>query len=273
MPNSLSDQSSSSSAFSSTSVVSKTKLKILQGESYFNQKNGDRYYKYGIQIRTVHPCFTLRSSLVRRRYSEFCWLRKHLKDIFYIYDVFVPELPSKGLFQNREDSKFLEQRRLGLEKFLLEVLSISLFTGDRGLHLFLQTSLTVEDIKYNLNGSQYDHIILIKMRTPIIDNTPSAAQTIPCCVNSEKPKEKDVGPIACSVDSEDQKENDTVSLSSLSLSLSPTEYSSTPKYSSILKAESSFENSLGKCTRRVSFNRLVRVLTVSSAIPVKSFEN
>lgn len=256
MPSSVSSSvtSSKSSTYMPVSAISKTKLFVSKAEPYITQKNGECYYKFGVHIRTRDSCFSLPHSLVRRRYSEFCWLRKNLRDVFYIHHVQIPELPSRGLFRNRNDPNFLEDRRLGLEKFLLNVLAESIFTGDRGLHLFLQTSLTIEDIKYNLNGSRHDHVIMIDLFTPTIDFTPSPSRS------------SDLMAIGSS--NEKRKENDAGVLSTSPTLSTTSDYSSTKSYSSILKPSDCWKVPRKARSDHVRFNELVRVLTVSSAIPV-----
>ncbi|GAB6027713.1 hypothetical protein CHUAL_001949 [Chamberlinius hualienensis] len=163
---------------SEVAKVSKTKLAVSEGIPYITQKTGERYYKYGIHITTSDPTFTWKRSTVYRRYSEFCWLRKNLKDTSYMFLATVPDLPGQGLFRNRNDLKFIEERRFGLEKFLLQVLSVNVFTSNRGLHLFLQTSLSIEDIKYNMKGSRHDHVILIKKCIPVLDKSQSESVAV-----------------------------------------------------------------------------------------------
>jgi sorting nexin-3/12 len=61
------------------------------------------------------PAFKARDSSVRRRYSDFEWLRETLAR--EVPRVNLPPLPGK-IFRNRFDPDVIEQRRLGLERFL-----------------------------------------------------------------------------------------------------------------------------------------------------------
>eukprot|EP00466_Bigelowiella_natans_P012710 jgi/Bigna1/68606/fgenesh1_pg.6_\ len=57
---------------------------------------------------------------VRRRYSDFVWLRKWLGLAFP--GVFIPSLPPKSLFGKMKES-FIEERRHGLEEFMKRLIS------------------------------------------------------------------------------------------------------------------------------------------------------
>ncbi|KAF6777735.1 hypothetical protein AHF37_02514 [Paragonimus kellicotti] len=83
----------------------------------------NRYTDYEVNLRTNLPVFALKESSVRRRYSDFEWLRNELDRESKIV---VPKLPSKawkrqlpfradeGIF----DDEFIEERRKGLEGFI-----------------------------------------------------------------------------------------------------------------------------------------------------------
>ncbi|KAF5405772.1 hypothetical protein EG68_00310 [Paragonimus skrjabini miyazakii] len=85
----------------------------------------------------------LRESSVRRRYSDFEWLRNELDRESKIV---VPKLPSKawkrqlpfradeGIF----DDEFIEERRKGLEGFINKVAGHPLAQNEKCLHMFLQ---------------------------------------------------------------------------------------------------------------------------------------
>ncbi|CAB1312031.1 unnamed protein product [Coregonus sp. 'balchen'] len=82
-------------------------------------------------------------SCVRRRYSEFVWLKKRMQKNTGL--VSVPDLPSKPFFSfSGED--FLEKRRKGLQSFLDKVCTMTVCLSDSQLHLFLQTQLPVGHI-------------------------------------------------------------------------------------------------------------------------------
>ncbi|XP_076007769.1 sorting nexin-11 [Genypterus blacodes] len=101
------------------------------------------YVDYKIFLHTNSKAFTAKTSCVRRRYSEFTWLKKKLQKNAGL--VPVPELPCKSLFSfSNED--FLERRRKGLQVFLDKVLHMTVCLSDSQLHLFLQTQLPVGHI-------------------------------------------------------------------------------------------------------------------------------
>ncbi|CAG0884500.1 unnamed protein product [Cyprideis torosa] len=82
-----------------------------------------RYTDYEVRMRTNLPVFKLKETSVRRRYSDFEWLRNELERDSKIV---VPPLPGKawkrqlpfrgddGIF----DDDFIEERRKGLEIFI-----------------------------------------------------------------------------------------------------------------------------------------------------------
>jgi sorting nexin-3/12 len=103
-----------------------------------------RYTDFEVRVRTNLPVFTLKESQVRRRYSDFDWLRQELERDSKIV---VPALPSKALGRQMpwvseekgmfaED--FIEERRVGLEKFINKVAGHPLAQNQKCLHMFLQ---------------------------------------------------------------------------------------------------------------------------------------
>uniref|UniRef100_A0A1B0GHA0 Sorting nexin-3 n=2 Tax=Phlebotominae TaxID=7198 RepID=A0A1B0GHA0_LUTLO len=95
------------------------------------------------RINTNLPVFKVKESSVRRRYSDFEWLRNELERDSKIV---VPPLPGKawkrqmpfrgddGLF----DENFIEERRKGLEIFINKIAGHPLAQNERCLHMFLQ---------------------------------------------------------------------------------------------------------------------------------------
>ncbi|KAM3861350.1 sorting nexin-3 isoform 2-T2 [Diretmus argenteus] len=89
------------------------------------------------------PIFKLKESRVRRRYSDFEWLRAELERES---KVVVPPLPGKALIRQLPfrgddgifDDSFIEERRHGLEQFLNKVAGHPLAQNERCLHMFLQ---------------------------------------------------------------------------------------------------------------------------------------
>ncbi|VDN21931.1 unnamed protein product [Gongylonema pulchrum] len=82
-----------------------------------------RYTDYEIRLRTNLPVFKNKESSVRRRYSDFEWLRCELERDSKIV---VPSLPGKALkrqlpFRSDDgifEESFIEERRNGLEQFI-----------------------------------------------------------------------------------------------------------------------------------------------------------
>ncbi|KAJ2454068.1 Sorting nexin-3 [Coemansia sp. RSA 2336] len=106
------------------------------------------YTDYEVVCRSNIPMFKLRQSSVRRRYSDFEWLRDQLER--ETSRVNIPPLPGK-VFTNRFDDKVIEDRREGLERFLQIVAGHPLLqTGSRFLVPFIQDSAFSRD-KYRFN--------------------------------------------------------------------------------------------------------------------------
>ncbi|XP_076307896.1 sorting nexin-12-like isoform X2 [Tachypleus tridentatus] len=90
-----------------------------------------RYTDYEVRMRTNLPVFKLKESSVRRRYSDFEWLRTELERDSKIV---VPPLPGKAWkrqlpFRTDEgiyDEEFIEERRKGLEMFINKAFGPSL---------------------------------------------------------------------------------------------------------------------------------------------------
>uniref|UniRef100_A0A0X3PKB2 Sorting nexin-3 n=1 Tax=Schistocephalus solidus TaxID=70667 RepID=A0A0X3PKB2_SCHSO len=104
----------------------------------------NRYVDYEVKLRTNLPVFRLKESSVRRRYSDFEWLRTELDRESKII---VPKLPGKawkrqlpfraddGIF----DVDFIDERRKGLESFINKVAGHPLVQNEKCLHMFLQS--------------------------------------------------------------------------------------------------------------------------------------
>jgi len=95
-----------------------------------------RYTDYEIECSTNIPAFKLRSSIVRRRYSDFEAFRDVLER--ESARVTIPPLPGK-VFLNRFSDDVIESRREGLERFLQIVVGHPLLqTGSKVLVGFVQ---------------------------------------------------------------------------------------------------------------------------------------
>ncbi|XP_071462948.1 sorting nexin-12 isoform X1 [Marmota flaviventris] len=102
-----------------------------------------RFTTYEVRMRTNLPIFKLKESCVRRRYSDFEWLKNELERDSKIV---VPPLPGKALkrqlpFRGDEgifEESFIEERRQGLEQFINKIAGHPLAQNERCLHMFLQ---------------------------------------------------------------------------------------------------------------------------------------
>ncbi|XP_023863032.1 sorting nexin-11 [Salvelinus sp. IW2-2015] len=108
-----------------------------------NDGSWNSYVDFKIFLHTNSKAFTAKTSCVRRRYSEFVWLKKRMQKNTGL--VPVPDLPSKP-FLSSSGEDFLEKRRKGLQSFLDKVCSMTVCLSDSQLHLFLQTQLPVGHI-------------------------------------------------------------------------------------------------------------------------------
>ncbi|XP_037547182.1 sorting nexin-11 [Nematolebias whitei] len=114
-----------------------------------NEGSWRSYVDFKIFLHTNSKAFTAKTSCVRRRYSEFEWLKKKLQKNAGL--VPVPDLPGKSFFYfSNED--FLERRRKGLQDFLNKVVHMTVCLSDSQLHLFLQTQLPVGHIQDCVQG-------------------------------------------------------------------------------------------------------------------------
>lgn len=109
-----------------------------------------RYTSYEIAVNTTNKSFCLSSSVTRRRFSEFEWLRKILKNHQPLLTP--PSLPPKKFFEDRFDPNFIAFRMKGLEDFLNKIMEEKLYLSDTTFHLFLQTNLTIKEIKDYIEG-------------------------------------------------------------------------------------------------------------------------
>lgn len=94
------------------------------------------YTSYEIHTRTNIPAFKLRTSIVRRRYSDFEYFRDILER--ESSRVTIPPLPGK-VFTNRFSDDVIEHRREGLQRFLQIVVGHPLLqTQSKVLGSFVQ---------------------------------------------------------------------------------------------------------------------------------------
>ncbi|KAJ3325120.1 Sorting nexin-3 [Boothiomyces sp. JEL0866] len=126
------------------------------------QLKGDKskYIDYEVVLRTNLPSFKLKESSVRRRYSDFEWLKDALER--ESTRVNIPSLPGK-VFTNRFSEEVIEHRRQGLERFMQIVAGHPLLqTGSKILGPFIQAlpplntlppSITEDPTNISVSGS------------------------------------------------------------------------------------------------------------------------
>uniref|UniRef100_A0A8C2IS72 Sorting nexin-10A-like n=1 Tax=Cyprinus carpio TaxID=7962 RepID=A0A8C2IS72_CYPCA len=102
------------------------------------------YITYEICLHTNSMCFRKKTSCVRRRYSEFVWLRQKLQNNALLIEL--PKLPPGNPFFNLSNDFQITQRMQGLQQFLEAVLQTPLLLSDSHLHLFLQSQLSIAKI-------------------------------------------------------------------------------------------------------------------------------
>ncbi|KAI9205044.1 PX domain-containing protein [Polychytrium aggregatum] len=111
-------------------------LEIEVRNPQFQGSGRNKYVDYEIVCSTNIPAFKLKSSVVRRRYSDFEWFRDALER--ESTRVNIPSLPGK-VFSNRFSDELIELRRSSLERFLQIVAGHPLLqTGSKVLVPFIQ---------------------------------------------------------------------------------------------------------------------------------------
>ncbi|XP_026156334.1 sorting nexin-10A [Mastacembelus armatus] len=100
---------------------------------------------YEICLDTNSMCFRKKTSCVRRRYSEFVWLRHCLEQNALI--ILLPKLPPRTFFFSLRNTDQVLQRMRGLQEFLESVVHTPLLLSDSRLHLFLQSDLSITEIE------------------------------------------------------------------------------------------------------------------------------
>ncbi|XP_020792865.1 sorting nexin-10B [Boleophthalmus pectinirostris] len=109
------------------------------------------YIDYEICLHTNSVCFTKKTSSVRRRYSEFVWLRQKLEANSLLM-IKLPELPPKNPFFSLNNARQITERMTGLQRFLEQILQSPLLLSDSCLHLFLQSQLSVNKMEACAEG-------------------------------------------------------------------------------------------------------------------------
>ena len=128
--------------------------------------------EFTVRLATNHYSFTLGRSVTIRSFSAFLYLQvtrdtcwpcgvRHIEDTLFQESlgelnpyVSRPSLPNRFLFR-----MFSPQRQCDvLAEFLADVITTREHLANRALHLFLQTSISLEDIKLNIKGLRNDEV-------------------------------------------------------------------------------------------------------------------
>ncbi|XP_057316005.1 uncharacterized protein LOC130657059 isoform X2 [Hydractinia symbiolongicarpus] len=109
-----------------------------------------QFTDYEIELKTNHIAFTIKNSKVRRRYSDFVWLRNRLIKDTMTSDP--PTLPGRRLF-GRFNKDFIKQRQKKLQEFLFGLVQNNVYLSHAALHLFLQSKLSAEEIDTYLDSN------------------------------------------------------------------------------------------------------------------------
>ncbi|XP_076006111.1 sorting nexin-10A [Genypterus blacodes] len=108
------------------------------------------FVDYDLHLQTNSMCFRKKTSCVRRRYSEFVWLRHCLEQNALIIDL--PKLPPWNPFFSLKNTEQVMARMKGLQEFLETVLQKPLLLSDSRLHLFLQSELSISKMERCARG-------------------------------------------------------------------------------------------------------------------------
>ncbi|KAI4810608.1 hypothetical protein KUCAC02_013546 [Chaenocephalus aceratus] len=104
------------------------------------------YIDYEICLHSNSVHFTKKISIVRRRYSEFVWLRQKLQANSQLM-LKLPELPPKNPFFSLNNAQQITERMKGLQKFLEQAVQSPVLLSDSCLHLFLQSQLSTSKME------------------------------------------------------------------------------------------------------------------------------
>uniref|UniRef100_A0A3B5MXR5 Sorting nexin 10b n=1 Tax=Xiphophorus couchianus TaxID=32473 RepID=A0A3B5MXR5_9TELE len=109
------------------------------------------YMDYEICLHTNSVFFTKKTSRVRRRFSEFVWLRQKLQENSLLL-LQLPHLPPKNPFFSLNNAQQVADRMKGLQRFLEKILQSNLVLSDSCLHLFLQSQLSISKMEACVAG-------------------------------------------------------------------------------------------------------------------------
>ncbi|EDO17275.1 hypothetical protein Kpol_538p35 [Vanderwaltozyma polyspora DSM 70294] len=119
-------------------------IEVIDPKTHIPNPNDTRgmFTDYEIVCRTNLPSFNKRISRVRRRYSDFEFFRKCLVKELSLMNhpkVVIPHLPGKILLTNRFNNEVIEERRIGLNKWMQSVAGHPLLQlGSKALVRFIE---------------------------------------------------------------------------------------------------------------------------------------
>jgi len=109
---------------------------------------------YYVRLRTDHYSFSIRSSCVTRSPAMFYQFRSILRS--HHPDLAIPRLPLQpALWVSSYQSVSLQ-----LASFLAQLLTIKELLSSKALHLFLQSQLSMQTIKANMEGRRDDEVVV-----------------------------------------------------------------------------------------------------------------
>ncbi|KAJ8273889.1 hypothetical protein GJAV_G00106620 [Gymnothorax javanicus] len=123
---------------------------VVQDPQLHREDFWHEHCDYEIRLHTNSMYFRRKASCVRRRFSEFVWLRQKLQHNAVLMDL--PKLPPSSPFFSLRNPLHLKQRMEGLQHFLEIVLQTPLLLSDSCLHLFLQSDLSVSKMEACASG-------------------------------------------------------------------------------------------------------------------------
>ncbi|XP_071825316.1 sorting nexin-10B-like isoform X1 [Apostichopus japonicus] len=106
---------------------------------------GRKYPTYMIEIQTNDISFNLAHSRVKRRFSDFEWLRKRILSESPVHRRNIAPLPKRYLF-SRINRDVIVEREHGLRLFLQNILQSETVLSDSCVHLLIQSTLSVPEI-------------------------------------------------------------------------------------------------------------------------------
>ncbi|KAG8005122.1 Sorting nexin-10A [Nibea albiflora] len=164
----------------------------VQNPRLVREHHWQTHVDYEICLHSNSMCFRKKASCVRRRYSEFVWLRHCLEQNALIIDL--PKLPPRIPFFSLRNAQQVLQRMKGMQEFLEIVLHAPLLLSDSRLHLFLQSELSIPKIERCARGKT-SPISLPNWRPDSLNHPPSPTlHPPPFLYFSSPPGDRDTPP-------------------------------------------------------------------------------